>query len=222
MIEGKPLRGFVSLPNPTSHKRDHQTLSAKVSMRRDLIGSLPRPLTILEPFAGTGILWRSCYDFPGIRVVAIEQHPRKVEILAHQRPTSIVVEGDCVPLLSQGFCAWVPFDVLDLDAHGSPLGCLMAFFAQPRAMAHSLWIVATDGVGFALRRGSCPSTLQESLRSYGRDRLLKQYPVILHAWLETLSAAHGRVVKDFRWRVAGSSGQLYHWMACLTRASLEG
>lgn len=184
-------------------------------MRRQLLADLPRPLTILDAFGGIGALWRHCYDVPDVSGMVIEQHPQKAEVLAQQRPCWIVVEGDCVSLLRHGLGAWLPFDLLDLDAHGSPLACLEAVLTTPRALAPTLWVVATDGVGFALRRGSVPTVLRPSVLRYGRERLRRNYPAILHAWLEDLAHDHGRHLTGWHWRVAGSAGQLFHWMACL-------
>lgn len=194
------------MPSRISPKRDHSTLPAKVAMRCALLDTLPRPLHILEAFGGTGQLWKHCYDVPGVSGVVIERHPTKADILARQRGHWIVVQGDCVALLSHGLCAWMPFDLLDLDAHGSPLMALSAIFAHPRPFAATLWIVATDGTGFALRRGAIPVT---------------HYPAILHEWLEQLAAVHHRTLSSWRWRVAGSAGPLYHWMACLQQIELE-
>ena len=61
------------------------------------------------------------------------------------RVLATLASGDTLRALCGGFLASVPFDVIDLDAYGSPWAFLRALLVTPRTWAPSTWIVLTDG-----------------------------------------------------------------------------
>jgi hypothetical protein len=165
---------------------------------------------VLEAFGGDGVTGRRCYDLPGITGVVMAKAWKQAQALAEARPEWIVLEGDAVTLLQAGAVAWLPFDLVDLDAHGSPLAAFEAYVTSERRWPETWACVATDGLVFALRRGTVPAHAQPLVRRYGRETLLHDYPAILPEVLGALVAPTGFTVDHFAMQRPQSRGQTYH------------
>lgn len=210
---------------------DNSSLRFKVFQRQEVAKALAaegQPPLVLECFAGFGILfgraWRACLPdgaegsrpFPG--GAAIDKERDKARHVARQRPDWIVAKGDNAALLANGFCNWLPFNVLDADAYGSPWDAVLAFLESERARAPELYILATDGLGYKLRVSGGIRVLAPLVERYGERAVREQYhrmvQELLELHLERINAATGSRYALLEFRLH-EGGRLNHWTAKL-------
>ena len=127
-----------------SRQVDNGAMEGKVRVRRTIAAALPPGARILEGFAGEGAMYDAVWAaFPcGL---AIDHARDKVRTAARRRPDWSVYAGDTERALSAGVGAAVPFDVVDLDAYGSPWKYVRAWLLSERARADRTTVVLTDG-----------------------------------------------------------------------------
>jgi len=124
-------------------KRDNGSAAAKAKFRNAVARSLPDEARILEGFAGEGRMYRACWSaFSG---ATIDKNETKARDAARARPTWAVYSGDTERALWAGWMSRVPFDVVDLDAYGSPWPFVRAWFDSERTRAPTTHLVLTDG-----------------------------------------------------------------------------
>lgn len=121
---------------------DNGSFAPKARLRVELLAALGRP-RVLEGFTGEGRLYRACWS--GCAGATIDKDEGKARDAARERPTWAVYQGDTRNALRAGWMAHVPFEVVDLDAYGSPWGFVQAWFASSRARAPLTHILLTDG-----------------------------------------------------------------------------
>jgi hypothetical protein len=130
------MRLIKKVGNLTKTNNDSELLEAKVSLR---IQSLPEKsdITVLEAFGGEGILWsavkRRCPE-KNIQVLSIDKNKYK----------RVQLQGDNLKYLSSFNLN--EFDIIDLDAWGSPVKQLEIIFSkQYRGIVHCTFIQSMHG-----------------------------------------------------------------------------
>lgn len=122
---------------------DNGSFVAKQRIRAELRAHLGAP-TVLEGFAGEGRLYRACWA--GLRGATIDKNEAKARDAGRERGSSWAVYlGDTLKALGAGWMAHHPFDVVDLDAYGSPWPFLRAWLTGRRARASRTHVLLTDG-----------------------------------------------------------------------------
>lgn len=124
--------------------RDNGSGWAKRRLRLQTVGAaLPR-LRVLEGFAGEGELYRTVWEGAAAGA-AIDMDPDKAALAATERRRWAVYCGDTEKALASGWMGHVAFDVVDLDAYGSPWPFLRAWCASERERAPETTLFLTDG-----------------------------------------------------------------------------
>lgn len=195
-------------------KQDNQHFAFKVALRERAIQEARLPgLDVCETHGGRGHLYRACYA-SARRGLVIEHDPERSTLLAWQRPTWQVYEGDAAALLTAGIGDDVPWTLLDCDPWGTPWPTLVGFFGSRRPCASSMVVVATDGSRQKQRLGGIV---------YGWEPWQEQYGAGLwHIYLRcsrerfaALIEGAGYVVQWWHGRYGGHTGQMTYWAAVL-------
>lgn len=125
-------------------KVDNSIASVKIWVRLQAVKHLPRTARVLEFFTGDGVMHEFCWShFAG---ATIDKDSKKSAIAASERPTWAVYEGETEASIGGGWMSHVPWDVIDIDAYGSPWPFLLAWARSDRARARETVIVLTDGI----------------------------------------------------------------------------
>lgn len=122
----------------------NSALSAKVEMRRWLVGELTqhlgRPPRILDCFCAGGMLWQKAYD--------CTPHYLGLDVRLFDDARQTIVT-DSRRYLRHADVKLEAFDLFDLDAFGSPLEHLAIIAARLRLeVGRRIGICLTDGTGF--------------------------------------------------------------------------
>jgi tRNA G26 N,N-dimethylase Trm1 len=197
---------------------DNSSLKFKVWQRQEILRQLRaenRMPLVLECFAGFGIVFGRAYrDLDGapleIAGAALEKNKEKVRHVARQRKDWIVARGDNATLIANGFCKWLPFNVLDADAYGSPWEVVLAFLDSERERGDPFYIAATDGLGYALRVTGWVNVLQPLVEKYGEKSVRAHYLGMIEELLELECGKRGFVLREFHLH---DGGRLSHWTA---------
>ena len=124
--------------------RDNTDGCAKAALRQRLLSQVPAP-RVLDCFAGSGHLWRSCYQ--GLPYLGLDRKPS-----ADGRPLLRV--DNRAYLRSADLSAW---NVFDLDAYGSPWHQFLTILhRRPVAIGEVIALALTDGLQFKARMGDLP------------------------------------------------------------------
>jgi hypothetical protein len=173
----------------------------------------------METHGGEGKLWRQVYAHLPEGIV-FEKNSQKVEILAHQRPTWAVYEGDCEAAIAAGVGAHLPVNLLDVDPYGSPWQVIEGFFASDRPKPQTLHIVVNDGSRqqVQLAGGWNSKVLQPLVDQFGnglRDNYLECCQILLG------ERAEGVGYRLSRWHgyYCGHGQQMTHYWAVLDRVN---
>lgn len=193
---------------------DNSSLEFKSKQRREVCETIGRPPVVLEAYGEFGIVFGRAYREFDAWGVTLDKDQKKVHHLAVQRPNWIVCRGDSARLIEAGLCGWMPFDILDVDAWGSPWPVVLGFFKSERAIKSPLWIVATDGSPYHLSLTGHVKVLQGLTEKYGEKQVRQKYPAIARELLETESSRNGWVVADWKYT---QIKKLAHWTARLER-----
>jgi hypothetical protein len=171
---------------------------------------------VLEAFAGYGHLYRACYK--GLQGCAIDSKEQRVELLAAERPDWITVQGDNAALLASGLMADQPFGLYDLDAYGTPLGCVEAVLRSGRVFAPTTWMVATDGITQKLRMGAGDvRVLRDVTERHGEDFVRRNYESVLVELVAGWAARVKLRASLERFYYCGAARQMCHWAVRLTK-----
>lgn len=199
--------------------RDNSTFREKVALRRRAMAQIDVPV-VLETHGGAGKLYRACYAHVAQGVV-FERDARKAEVLAMQRPTWAVYEGDCVAALRDDAAAWQETTLLDCDPYGEPWPVLRAFFGSTRAFAPRMAVVVNDGLRQKIMAGGAWSTasLQDAVAVFGNDIYHRYLDVC--AWLlQQIAPQAGYAVRRFEGYYCGVRGNMTHYLAVLEQGEL--
>lgn len=135
-------------------KRDNSATNAKVFARQRVAEGLGADARILECFCGAGLMYEMCWSSFS-RGATIDTKDGAVEQAARERPTWAVYQGDAEKCLLGGWMSHVPFDLVDIDAYGSPWPFLLAWASSDRARAPQTRFILTDGYA---SRAAAPSS----------------------------------------------------------------
>jgi hypothetical protein len=124
-------------------QKDNSTFTEKIRLRNSALSLIDNPV-VMETHGGLGKVWeRVYYRIPA--GIVIEKDPMRTELLAHQRPTWAVYEGDSAKALLAGVGSHLEINLLDVDPYGSPWDVIDAFLSSDRPRVPTLHVVVNDG-----------------------------------------------------------------------------
>lgn len=198
-------------------KKDNSTLRYKVSLRRNLLREIERPV-ILETHGGWGAVYARCYM--GVEQgVVCEKDPDKAAALARQRPTWAVYECDCVSALGAGAGSHLPVNFVDIDPYGEPWPVLDAFLNSDRELPDVLALAVNDGLRqkVAMNGGWDVESLTGIVSRYGAANTYDHYLDICRELVEEKAGQKGYSLARWAGYYCGANDQMTHYAAILTR-----
>lgn len=122
---------------------DNGSHAAKTILRQRVLAATPGA-RVLEGFTGEGRMYRSvwCDAAAGATIDILQAKARDA---ARERPAWAVYRGDTEKALRAGWAGHVPWEIVDLDAYGSPWPFVMAWFESRRLRAPTTTLILTDG-----------------------------------------------------------------------------
>lgn len=200
-------------------KKDNSTIKRKVRLRVNALEELGlcRPI-ILEPFGGMGEIFKRCYSDVQTGLV-VEKDQDKADVLARQRPSWIVLEGDAVKILSSIVANNMPFNFIDIDPYGQPWPVVDAIFGKGRAFSDRLVVVVQDGLRLKLKTGGAwaVKSMSNVVAKRGNDFILKNYLDIAKDLLCEKMDQDGFIIKKWAGYYTGSSNSMTHYAAVFER-----
>jgi hypothetical protein len=195
-------------------QKDNSTFLSKKKLRHELLKLVPDSV-VMETHGGTGKLWQACYSHIE-RGVVFEKDPDRAALLAKQRRTWSVYEGECVAAISAGFGAHLPVNFFDIDPYGSAWPIVDAVLG--RAKAESVGLAVNDGLRqkIQLTGGWDVECLENAVRKYG-NRLFDIYLDVCREMMEEKAARVGYALSRFWGNYAGHNGVMTHYAAVLKR-----
>lgn len=130
-------------------KKDNGSGIAKQRIRLDVAQQLEPDAQILEGFCGEGQMFATCWGM--FRGATMDRDEMKIAEATRRRPRWACYIGNTENALRDGWMGHVPFDVVDLDAYGSPWPFVRAWALSTRRRAASTTMILTDGY---MRRAS--------------------------------------------------------------------
>lgn len=124
-------------------KQHNGSFGAKQLLRRQIREQAGEGARVLEGFAGEGRMYRGCWH--GLRGACIDIAEAKASAAARERPHWACYRADTEKALAAGLGSLQRWDVVDLDAYGSPWKFLRAYLTSRRLFAPVTHIVLTDG-----------------------------------------------------------------------------
>ena len=126
----------------SSKTKHNGSFTAKQRVRLRVRKHLHPNATIFEGFAGEGRIYRGCWA--GYSGMCIDIDKTKAGAAAVERPRWTCIAGDTEKALKAGIAS-APFDVVDLDAYGSPWKFVAAYLGSVRQFAATTHLILTDG-----------------------------------------------------------------------------
>jgi hypothetical protein len=203
-------------------KQDNSTAKQKIALRKQALRQLEHPV-ILEAYGGLGTLYRHCYQSVR-RGVVFEQDRTKARILARQRPTWAVYQGECVAAMHEGAGAHLPINLLDLDPYGSPWPALDAFLTSARPRPERLIIVVNDGL-----RGAQKLMMGDAWTIEHIAPMVQHFGNALHGcyleaaqwFLQQKAREAGYHLSRWTGYYCGHNGQMAHYLAVLEQEGVR-
>lgn len=173
---------------------------------------------VLETHGGEGWLYRACYA-DCARGVVFETDEKKAAVLAGQRPTWAVYQGDCVRALRNGIGNHLSVDLLDLDPYGEPWPALEAFFAAHRQWPDRMGVVVNDGLRQKLKMNGAwtVESMHRAVAKWGNDAMHDHYLEVCREEVSYLCAPAGYQIARWTGYYCGHAQQMTHYAAVLTR-----
>lgn len=195
-------------------QKDNSTFNQKASLRRALLREIDQPI-VMETHGGIGALYRACYSHIKSGVV-FEKAPDKTVVLAGQRPTWAVYEGDAEKAIAAGAGAHLTVNFLDLDPYGECWPTLQAFFSSDRPRTQRLALAVNDGLRQKLRMGGAWSTesMQPVVSVFGNN-LNGCYLDVCRYLVRKHAEAAGYQLRRFAGYYCGTGSQMTHFAAIL-------
>jgi hypothetical protein len=200
-------------------KKDNAGLREKLAMRRLALAELAVEPVVMETHAGFGVIWRHLYrHLP--RGAAFDSARGKADILAAQRPTWSVYEGDVTASLVAGAASHLTINLIDLDPYGDPWPTLDAFLTSPRPRSEVLIVVVNDGLRIKTKLGTSwtAKTLGPIVRRFGNN-LYPRYLEACGLMMRQRAEAAGYRLAKFHGHYGGFAGQMTHYFARMERES---
>jgi len=198
-------------------KKDNSTLSLKVSLRRNLLREIDRPV-VLETHGGIGSIYARCYQDIADGIT-FEKNEDKAEHLARQRPTWAVYNADCVNALEAGVGAHLPINFVDIDPYGEPWPVIDAYLFSEREFPSLLAIVVNDGLrqNLKISGGWNIYSMGTMVAKYGAAQISAHYLEICRELLSNKAAQQGYSLRRWAGYYCGHSDQMTHYAAVFAR-----
>lgn len=169
-------------------KRDNGSMGAKIKVRRAVMFD---GATVLECFAGQGAMYRHVWNSASFGA-CMDYERSKIIDAAGERECWACYVGDSIKAIRHGFMGHVPFDIVDIDAYGSPWETVHAWFISSRRRAPVTTLIITDGVWAKVKIAGMPKILlasasEDRLNGWNRDRYFERVMTVLDQW----SVMHG-------------------------------
>lgn len=199
-------------------QKDNGSFVAKQRQRLRVAACLPPGARVLDGFAGEGRIWRGCWSsFAG---ACLDKDERKVREAARERAGWACYAGDTERALGGGFMRHVPFDVVDLDAYGSPWPFLWAWLRSERVRAPLTHVFLTDGYMRQASRARACSALFPGAKGRNQDMPPELYLATVRAKVGEWSAPAGVVPSEMD-TIAHRYMRL-HYLTFATPSGTEG
>lgn len=198
-------------------KQDNSTFSQKVMLRQTALAQLSDTPVVMETHGGVGEVYSAVYGHVTEGIV-FEKDPFRTPILAQQRPSWAVYEGDCVSSIAAGAGSHLTVNLLDVDPYGNAWPTIRAFFQSQRPFADKIVVVVNDGLRMQLRGGGAWRTkmLTEIVQKYGNDLWGKYLEICEELVAETAVGANYKVT-IFDGYYCGIEKKMTHYLAVLER-----
>ena len=177
---------------------------------------------MLETHGGLGRIYDELYRYAAAGGVVLDADARKhnADALALQRPQGWrVYEGDSEVALAAGLAADVPFDLIDVDAYGSPFETIAAVFGHPRTLPDVVQLVVNDGLRQKAQYGGAWDVLalRDIVREWGNN-LFDRYLDVAKEKVRRLVAPAGFELSRWYGYYCGPRVNMTHYWAELRRA----
>lgn len=194
--------------------KDNSTLFKKLQLRRSVLAQLEQPF-VLETHGGYGKVWQQVYAHIEQGVV-LEKDPKRTGVLAQQRPTWAVYEGDCVAALREGAGSHLAVNLLDVDPYGEPWSAIEAFLMSDRPHPATLRIVVNDGLRGNIKLGKAwaAGCMESVVEQFGND-VYRSYLDICKILMHEKAAQAGYTLSRWHGYYCGKSNDLTHYWAVL-------
>lgn len=167
-------------------KRDNGARIGKERLRQRLARSLEADAKVLDCFAGEGAMYHAVWSrFAG---ATIDKDRAKALRAAAERPRWSVYAGETVSAIRGGWMRHVPFDLVDVDAYGSPWDVVHAWILSNRERAELTTLVLTDGyTAQASIAPPCKILFREDRKRRNRTpaEVIEVATLRVSAWAET-------------------------------------
>lgn len=166
-------------------KRDNGSLGAKAKVRRAVMFD---GASVLECFAGSGAMYRQAWSSAAFGA-CLDENSDKIHAAAMEREGWACYAGDTPRAIRHGFMAHVPFDIVDVDAYGSPWESVRAWLVSRRSRAALTVLVVTDGtwsrIGFAgIPKILLASDQEDRKQGWTRERYFERVRAKLDSWAQ--------------------------------------
>jgi hypothetical protein len=167
-------------------------------------------------YAGAGQLFQACYSDVNLGI-AIEKNDEKVDIVARQRPTWSVFQGDCVAAVEAGIAKHLKINLIDIDPYGSPFEAIEAALSHAR-LADRVQLVVNDGLRIKTKVGQSWSVgcLADVVERFGNS-IYGNYLECARFKVESLARAAGFSVENWIGYYCGHAGDMSHYLPTLVR-----
>jgi hypothetical protein len=201
-----------------TRQRDNSDPTGKIEIRRAALAAAPKPALVLDCYAGRGYMfeavWRRADDYLGLE---------KRFARGRDDPHGYTWKGDNRDLIGQAIRRR-PWNVVDLDAYGSPWA--MFKYVVENADAPRLVVTATCGLGRALLGStSAPNWLREiaGCRGLTGTGLLRRWYDDFMRWTFAycLRRSEYRIVRARR-AIARTNKDTFYWLLELERPTAGG
>jgi len=148
----------------------------------------------------------------------VEKNEQRASVLARQRPSWLVIEGDAVKVINAGAFQDQPVNFLDCDPYGSAWPVLYEFFnTDHRARAEHCTVVVNDGLRLNLGVGRAWTNehLKEFVTRFGNKYVYLEYLKVCEALLTEYAAIAGYSVRAFGGYYTGFAQKMTHFWAKL-------
>jgi hypothetical protein len=203
-----------------SIRKDNSTLRLKAQLRIKALAELGSEAIVLEAYGGLGKLFPYCYS--GIEQgIVFEKLAAKTDILAKQRPTWSVYEGDCIRALRGGAGAHLTVNFADFDPYGECWPALTAFFQSERTWPDRLVLAVNDGLRreLMMKSGWHANSMRPWVERYGNDHCFKRYDDICKLSVIGLARLRNYTVTRWTCYYCGHGDNMTHFGAVLDRES---
>lgn len=199
-------------------KKDNSSKDKKIQLRKRGLSELDKPI-VMETHAGTGRIYKECYETRVETGVCFEIDEPKADILAAQRPHWFVYEGDNEYCIRQGVGASLEINFFDLDPYGQPWGVIDALFESERPFPDKIVLAVQDGLRqkLATNSGWQIKNIRPAIEKWGNISLYDNYLEVAQYLLEQQAVKQGYNLTKWGGYYCGTNDDLTHYLAVLEK-----